>query len=1308
MSGRHARRAAWVTRRRPSRVGLVAAVALGLVAAVCSFSAAPVSAAGAGLVAAYGFDEGTGTTAGDGSGGGHAGAITGATWSTAGKFGNALSFNGASSMVTVADNAALHLTTGMTLEAWVRPAANSGWRTVVMKERSGGLAYSLYGYDNSAKPPAVYGNFGGDDVKASGGSALPLNTWSHVAGTYDGATLRLYVNGVQVATKAQAGALPTSTSPLRIGGNSAWGEYFSGLIDEVRVYNRPLSAAEIGTDMTTPVTQTGPDTTPPVISTVGTSGLSPTGVTVGWTTDEAADSQVDYGTTASYGSTTPLAATKVTAHQVVLSGLTASTTYHYRVRSADAAGNTAVSADNTFTTPAPDATPPSVAVTSPVASTTVSGTVPVTATASDDVAVAAVQFLLDGANLGPEDTVAPYSVSWDTSAAGPGAHTLTARARDTSGNLATSAPVAVTVDNSDPRSRVGEWTPVHAMSDIAQQTVLLPGTGKVLYYKDGDNAAVLDPTTGAITPAPLLRDDLFCAGQGILPDGTLLINGGQASTAQGGYGIVDNNFFNPTTLAWSTAPSMHYRRWYPTMTPLADGRQLTTSGSQQTLTDIARIPEVYDPVARTWTALPSAEAPIPYYPFMYQLPNGKIGYFGATEQATDTEVLDPATWTWSVVDPRVIDAGSSAMYAPGKVLKAGTSSDGNTPVRPSSAASYVIDMNSATPAWRQVGSMAYPRAFLNLTVLPDGNVLGTGGESTADGVNAANAVKAAELWSPTSETWTTLASMQTPRLYHSVGLLLPDGRVLVSGGGNDGAVPNEPNYEIFSPPYLFKGARPTVTSAPSTLQYGADFTVATPDAADIASVRLIRPAAVTHAFDENAQTIELPFSATAGGLTVTAPANANLAVPGNFMLFLVNKKGVPSVASWTRLPAPWEDHVAPSAVTALTATGSVGAASLSWPAATDNQSVTGYRVYRSATSGFTPGTSNQVGTPTGTSYTDSGLAAGTYYYRVAAVDGAGNVGPPSPEASAAVTADTTAPSVSVIAPAAGSTVSGSVTVTAGASDDVAVAGVQLFRDGAALGPEITAPPYAASWDTHLVANGTHTLTARARDTSGNVTTSASVAVTVANAGPAGLVAAYGFNEGTGSTVGDASGGGNNGTQTGASWSTTGKYGNALSFNGTASWVTVADTAALHLTTGMTVEAWVRPASTSGWRSVLTKERSNGLSYALYGYANSGKPPGVYGNTGGSDSGASAGSALPLNAWSHLAGTYDGSTLRLYVNGTQVATQALSGSLVSSTAPLRIGGNSVWGEYFSGLIDEVRVYNRALSPTEIQADMGTAV
>ena len=1259
-------------------------------------------AAGTGLVAAYGFNSGSGTVTPDDSGTGNTGAITGATWSAAGRYGGALSFNGTNAWVTVPHSASLGLTTGMTLEAWLRPASSTGWQSALMKERAGGMSYGLYGFDNSGKPPAVYGRVSAD-VEAKGVSALALNAWTHVAGSYDGATLRIYVNGTQVGTKALTGSLASSTAALRIGGNSVWGEYFNGLIDEVRVYNRALTAAEIATDLATPVAPAVADTTPPVITAVTANGVSATGASLRWSTDEPADSVAEYGLTTGYGGTASVAGL-VTVHAVPVGGLSAGTTYHYRVRSVDAAGNASVSPDATFTTTAPDVTAPTVALSAPASGATVTGTTQVGATAADEVGVAAVQFLLDGANLGAEDTTAPYAVAWDTSTAGAGPHTLTARARDTSGNVAVSAGVPVTVDSSDPRSAVGAWGPVTELGDIAQQAVLLPNTNKVLFYKDGAGARVLDTTTGAVSTAPLARTDLFCAGQGILPDGRLLINGGQSHS--GGYGIVDNNFFDPGTLKWSTAPNMAWRRWYPTMTPLGDGKQLSTSGSQDSLTDFAPVPELYDPVRNTWTQLPSASNPIPYYPFMYSLADGRIVQVGATEQATSTQVLDPRTWTWSTVDPRVIDGGSSVMYAPGKFLKAGTSSDGNTPVRPSSAAAYVLDMNVPNPAWRQVASMAYPRAFLNLTQLPDGTVLATGGESTADGVNVNNAVKAAELWNPVTETWTTLAAEARPRFYHSVGLLLPDGRVMVSGSGNDGAVPNEPNYELFSPPYLFKGARPTVSGVPATVDYGGTFFVATPDPAAIASVRLVRPAAVTHAFDSNQLAVPLTFTPVAGGIQVQAPSNPNLAVPGNYMLFVTNSRGVPAVAPWTRLPAPWEDKVAPSAPGPLSATGATGSVNLAWTAATDDQAVTGYRVYRSVTAGFTPAAGNLVGNATGTSFTDSGLAAGTHYYRVSAVDAAGNQGPVSNEASASVTADTTAPVVSFTAPAAGATVSGNVTLAASATDDVKVANVQFAVDGTALGSALTAAPWTVNWSSAAAANGSHTLTARATDTSGNVST-ATVGVTVSNSGPGGLVAAYGFNAGTGSTITDSSGNANTGTLTGGSWSTAGKFGRAVSFNGTSAWVTVAGSSSLNLTTGMTLEAWVNPASATGWRSVLMKERSGGMSYGLYGFDNSAKPPAVYGRVS-SDVGAAGTAALPLNTWSHLAGSYDGTTLRMYVNGTLVGSKALSGSLVTSTGALRIGGNSVWGEYFSGLVDEVRVYNRALSAAEIQSDLATAV
>src|SRR5262245_4566537 len=205
-------------------------------------------------VAAYAFSEGLGTTTVDASGNNNNGTLVNATWSTAGKFGNALSFNGTNALVTIADSASLRLTTGMTLEAWVRPSAINGWKAVVFKERPGGLAYALYG-GSPAGPPAGYITRTGtsSDIGADGTAALPLNTWSHLAASYDGTTIRLYVNGALVRSQAAAGSIVTSANSLRIGGNTVWGEYYAGLIDEVRVYNVALSAAEIQTDMNIPV-----------------------------------------------------------------------------------------------------------------------------------------------------------------------------------------------------------------------------------------------------------------------------------------------------------------------------------------------------------------------------------------------------------------------------------------------------------------------------------------------------------------------------------------------------------------------------------------------------------------------------------------------------------------------------------------------------------------------------------------------------------------------------------------------------------------------------------------------------------------------------------------------------------------------------------------------------------------------------------------------------------------------------------------------------------------------------------------------
>ncbi len=400
---------------------------------------------------------------------------------------------------------------------------------------------------------------------------------------------------------------------------------------------------------------------------------------------------------------------------------------------------------------------------------------------------------------------------------------------------------------------------------------------------------------------------------------------------------------------------------------------------------------------------------------------------------------------------------------------------------------------------------------------------------------------------------------------------------------------------------------------------------------------------------------------------------------------------------------PTPDVTPPNAPTDLTAIqAGQNQVNLTWTASTDDVAVTGYIVLRDGI---------PIGMPTGTTFSDTAVTVGgNYTYHVTAYDAAGNVSSAS-NSSAVTIADTTKPTVSITTPAPqGAVVNGTVALAATAADNVGVVGVQFKVGQTDIGSEDTTSPYQASWNSTSVADGSYTLTAVARDSAGN-TEQSTVLVTVQNAVASGLIAAYNFNAGSGSTLADLTGKGHTGTITGATWTATGKNGGGLTFNGTSNWVTVADANDLDFTTGFTIEAWVKPTSTSGgWRTIAMKEATGSMPYGLYSTDDTGRPPAVYGRVGapGSEVRATGGSVLPTTSWSHVTGTYNGSTLRLYVNGVQVGTANLSGNLVASTGVLRIGGNSMWGEYFGGQMDDLRIYNRALTPAEITQDMNTAL
>ena len=311
-------------------------------------------------------------------------------------------------------------------------------------------------------------------------------------------------------------------------------------------------------------------------------------------------------------------------------------------------------------------------------------------------------------------------------------------------------------------------------------------------------------------------------------------------------------------------------------------------------------------------------------------------------------------------------------------------------------------------------------------------------------------------------------------------------------------------------------------------------------------------------------------------------------------------------------------------------------------------------------------------------------------------------------------ADNTPPTVSVTAPGSGGTVTDTVSLTATAADNLGVVTVQFKVDGVDVGSPLLAAPFTVSWNSATEPNGPHVITAVARDLSGNQATS-EVTVTTSNRGAPttkGLVASYSFDDGTGANIVDDSAYKHPaGSIVGAAWAEKGQHGGALQFDGDDDVVTIPHVAALDLTSAMTVEAWVNPSQVDeNWRSAvmkeLTPESFPGLAYGLYATTDTAGPSGVVNVNGDQHL---RGEALAANVWTHLAATYDGVTQRLFVNGVEVNSRSVSGAIVNSTGPLSIGGNGQWlEENFAGMIDEVRIYNRALSAAEILVDMKTPI
>lgn len=483
---------------------------------------------------------------------------------------------------------------------------------------------------------------------------------------------------------------------------------------------------------------------------------------------------------------------------------------------------------------------------------------------------------------------------------------------------------------SDP-SVVGQWAPPQVWPVQAMSSAVLP-TGKVLVLYSTRRAMLWDPATGTTRSLPIPADvEMGCSGLAFLPDGRLLLNGGHG--APNGTHLWDGHrqswVLDPWAETWSRVQDMQHGRYYPATVTLADGRALTVNGNGESGAD-PESSEIWD--GTRWSYLPNESPPMEFYPRLHVLPDGSLVRAGQDPEAA---FLDLRTGAWTP-GPRSAAGrrwGGTSVLLPGldRVLvfgggNAGLSSEGSHDVPvlrdpatviagnvadsvidgfdPGTRSAEVLDVRTRT--YREVAPMLLPRRDHAAVQLADGNVLALGGSVGAEPVPGwVDYAFHPELYDVRTETWGVMAPAERTRGYHSTGVLLPDGRVLFAGGDFELArgtstLPLDTTGEVYSPPYLFRGPRPVITSAPPAVRYGAGFTVRS-TGAEVARAALVRYSSTTHSLNTDQRWVELPVTQEGDHLRLSAPTTGGVAPPGYYMLFLLSRDGVPSVSKPVRV-----------------------------------------------------------------------------------------------------------------------------------------------------------------------------------------------------------------------------------------------------------------------------------------------------------------------------------------------------------------------------------------------------------------------
>ena len=504
----------------------------------------------------------------------------------------------------------------------------------------------------------------------------------------------------------------------------------------------------------------------------------------------------------------------------------------------------------------------------------------------------------------------------------------------------------------------GLWSTLPQTMPINPIHASLLHTGKILIVSGSGNcpptlagcpqgpqytqgAALLDLSNNNTTTMPTTWD-MFCNGMSIMQDGRVLINGGTKGYGalavvgvQGDTpftGLPNASIFDPSSESFIDIAATAHGRWYPTLTELNDGTIMTTSGLNDTNGTANNTTEIWN--GQQW----SAEIPgnpnipnfpgfqFPLYPRMHLLPTGHIFYSAPSSATLD---FNPASQNWTLVSwtiyPGLNDPNGERTYGTSVLLPLTPQNNYSPKVmimggdNPATNTTELIDLSPAgaqisaacptyAPCWVPGPTMSQNRVEMEATLLPNGQVLVDAGSAKDE--DATTASLQAQIYDPVANSFSSAGSNAFPRLYHNVQLLLPDATVLLTGGNPAQGV-FENHIEIYQPSYLFNADgspahRPqSPANSPSSITYGQSFTLSTSDASTISSVVLMKAGSVTHSFDMDQRYVGLSFTTGASGsLSVTAPANSNIAPPGYYMLFLVNQAGTPSLASWVQVSGP--------------------------------------------------------------------------------------------------------------------------------------------------------------------------------------------------------------------------------------------------------------------------------------------------------------------------------------------------------------------------------------------------------------------